>query len=489
MGSVRWVKQQDFCLRIGLLKTIVAIMPRERRGVFRDDVLTKLDKLLFRPLSGFPELWRSAATAFGGNLEELLSKPRREQQGTGPAAATSALLPFHSSQRLSQRQPKALVAKIPISVGSRQLSVADGLLLTSGSSSWGQPIDSATKAKILEWAQGFHLVGAGNQVTERALLLRHLMADEERISRFVRGEPSAWNPFHVTGADRLFFFYHLGEMDQVLWDLAYAVGAMAAGTKIEAEEARRLTAAAMQQLVASLELTKNQVQLLELRGLRGLTKTVVAETQSTGRTTKRTTKKNADHQAIPRCEILVDLGFLEKHVGEGVAGRELDKARSGWSFYVTPAATRFTEVMKTHGRLCRPPWQWELFAQAFGATGMAGTALGSRLAPVEAFQLFMTCYEQVARKAGNTPFESVALLTVFTALTKGSWIEVSQLHGTLRELKRTGALADHVAFAGGNEIDKMFLSIKPGFRRAIEKHLRDDSESGGTTAGGGKTES
>ena len=39
MNVIPWVKQQDFCLRIGMLRALVAILPPHERSVDRGPVL------------------------------------------------------------------------------------------------------------------------------------------------------------------------------------------------------------------------------------------------------------------------------------------------------------------------------------------------------------------------------------------------------------------------------------------------------------------
>lgn len=446
MSSLPWTKLQDFCLRLGLLKTLVAVMPRERRSVLRDEILAKLDKALFGRLSTCPALEAAARVAIGSDVIEIVPESKRTK-----------VLP----------------------------SIADGLLLTSGLSSWGQPIDSGTRTKIMEWGQTAHLLGQGNQITERALLLRHLM-DEAAITAFLGGDKLAWNPFRITPEEKVFFLYHLGEHDHVLWDLAFAVGQLRRGHCIEAEEARQLTAAAMRRVVTAAERSRGFTQLLELRTLRELTKVIEGEmgiatpvTRARGlppgpgkpRGPARASKSNADHQTIPRFEMLVDLGFLEKRVDDGLTGRALDRARSGWTYYVTDAAERFSQALAAIGRTPSPPWHWEVFAQTVGASGLVGTEPPRRATPLEAVEAFLRSYGHVERRAGHSPFQSVALFAIATALPKGLIVEMRDLHRIFLNIKTSGALRDLIGFAAGNEIDGMFLLIRPNGHDALRAHV------------------
>ena len=47
MGSFRWTKLQDFCLRLGLLKVAIALLPRQRRSQVREVLLRRLEDTLW----------------------------------------------------------------------------------------------------------------------------------------------------------------------------------------------------------------------------------------------------------------------------------------------------------------------------------------------------------------------------------------------------------------------------------------------------------
>ncbi|MFL5352678.1 hypothetical protein [Archangium sp.] len=452
MAEIRWTKQQDFCLRLGLLKALVALMPRERRSMTRDAILTKVGTVLFSRLSTIPTLRDAAQHSVGGALSDL-------------------------------------------ETDKKPLTIADGLLMTSGLSSWGQPIDDKTKAKILEWAQNIGFVGQGNQITERALLLRSFF-DETAIARFAAGNPLAWNPFYISPVEQAFFFFHLGEHDELLWNLAFTVGQLGTGTEINAAMARSMLAQAMREFVARLQSTVTMSQVLELRTIRELSQSISAEMEpdrgvnkrlahSKGpsallrpRTnSKRATTKNADHQTIPRFEILVDLGFLEKRTPLELHGKALDRARSSWTYHVTEVAARFSEALAKIGELPVGNWHWKHFAYALGATGLVTTQPVRVAKPEEAFQIFYKSYDKVERRAGHTPFVSVALLTMLNALAHGLVVEIEELHSVLMRAKRGGELSHCLYFAAGNEPDKMFILIRPAFEKSIAAFLSSEAQS------------
>lgn len=452
MARLRWTKLQDFCLRLGLLKALVAVMPPERRSLTRDDILRRLEKAFFGRADTSSLLYQRACAILGADLVELIPKAKR---------------------------------------GTEFPTVADALLISSGLSSWGQPIDAGKVAKVVEWAQTVDLLGQGHQVTERALTLKRVM-DAEAIGRFLSGERLAWNPFALSTKERIFFLYHLGECDQVTWDLAAAAGAYGRGYVITPEEARACTATAMRRFVASAEKSGGVPRVLELRSLRELTRTIEAELKprpagperparfesrsaSSEQARKgRVSQKNADHQAIPRFELLTDLGIVEKPVEEGVRGTDLDQQRSSWKFRVTEFGDRLARALSSRHVVPVPDWHHTSFAHVLCDAGVGGPAEPRLASRPDAADLFLASYGSVERKAGYTPFEAVALHAMITAVANGTVVEIGAMHEVFREIKRTGALTGLVSFAKGNDVHDMFLHIRPDGHDAIRAFVRSE---------------
>jgi hypothetical protein len=370
-------------------------------------------------------------------------------------------------------------------------TVADGLLITSGNSSWGQPIDSAKSSKILEWAHASGFVGPGNQITERGQLLRSLFPSAA-VTAFANGRFEQWNPFLIPRVEQLFFLYHLGELDEMLWRVAVLVGNLGAHFEVSPTGARRIASEAMNAVLARVDRTAPLNEMPRVRVLRELAAMIRAEvaddpraleqlvrrrgpTKSVrpgaARTDRRQTSKNADHQTVPRFEMLVDLGFLTKPVPSGLAGANLWKAKNAWSFVVTPSAASFSKYMREQAVEPVVPWQWHHFAGACGASRPDGAPRKASVADV--VDVLLDSYDHVQRRAGHTPFESVALLTMVRALDTGVTIEIEDIHRAFSELKVSGALGDLVYFAAGNEIDRMFILLKPGAGEALRKWLTD----------------
>jgi hypothetical protein len=439
MVTIPWMKQQDFCLRLGVLRALLAILPPHDRSIDRGHVLRRLDSIFFAPLSSHPSLEARARDALGGKLEKPTIAKALTQHFTG-------------------------------------ITVADGLLVTSPSASWGQPLDQKHSSKILEWGQASGFVGRGNQITERGRLLRSFF-DLDAVKAFAAGKVDAWNPFDIPPIERVFLLYHLGEKDEVLWRVAVAAGLYGAGSTVDTATAHRFTAEAMKVLVARVQDTAPISEYARLRPLRDLAKVIEAEafgqpttarpqqpgpkkpTRLQSRTARHTTK-NADHQAIPRCEMLVDLGILTKKVDRSLVGAALWKAKKSWRFDVTDAGAAFARAVDsatTTGPVA--PWQWQAFARASAAAEFVGNARDVPLCDV--LDLLFEAYRRISRPMGHTPLESVAVLTMLLALAQGKIVEIDTIHRLFLELKASGALQQHLFFAGRNELDRMFVVLRP----------------------------
>lgn len=445
MRRFRWTKQQDFCLRLGLLKVLVAVLRTGRFGTPRDQIVGRLKDILFVP-APIP-LAQAAEEALGARVEEGLSR-------------------------------------------------VDALLLASGSASWGQAILPTTTYKILEWGQATGLVGNGYRITERGQLLVSLM-DQGAIERFMSGDSFAWNPFEITVPERAYLFYHLGEEDELLWQLAMDLGAVEPGRALSAMESYRYTLAGMREVLARAEKAIPMPELPRFRTARELAETIEWELSPEGtppprsrsalpppripgKSTsgpKRKTRKNADHQAIPRFEQLVDLGFLTKRVDPELSGRELDRARRAWTFVVGEAPKRFREVLGPT-RIQDADWHWADFAKAFAAAQVTEGS-GARIATSrEAIAVFLDAYEIAHRPVGQTPFESVAILAMALGLDRGLIVEIRALHDIMLTLKREGKLQEQIFFAAGNEVNRMFILVRPDFGSAFEAYLAAEEVTG-----------
>ena len=435
MRHLRWVKQQDFCLRLGLLKAVVAGMHAGGFGHVRERVVKRFSDCMFAPAA--PGLAEAAKAVLGEAPDE----------------------PFTRS---------------------------DALLLTAGVVSWGQPIKKQTAYKAVEWAQTAGFIAGGYRLSERGELWLKLI-DEEGAARFFAGDECDWNPYRLSVAERAFLCYHLGESDELLWQIAFDAGQYPVGHIFEARDTYQLTLSGLRRV---LERAGDRIPLPELprlRTARELAATIAAEIDPDGAEVpisrkrfppkrrlgeeqsdgKRKTCKNADHQAIPRFEQLVDLGLMSKHIAPGLVGPAARKARAAWRYEVTTALPALRGVIGEHG-LDTPNWMWTKFSDAFVAAAHGGAVSPRHATVIESLALFVEAYDRIRRPVGHTPFEPVALLAATVGMERGLIVEIKPIHDVMLALKSSSSLNDQIAFAAGNDVDRMFVLMKKGFLPAFE---------------------
>ena len=181
---------------------------------------------------------------------------------------------------------------------------------------------------------------------------------------------------------------------------------------------------------------------------------------------KRKANKNADHQTIPRFEQLVDLGFLDKP-DEGSADKKRGAAeRKKWRYRVTDACERWSFSLQqdqTEG-----PFLWHSFART--CLALQGISTSERVAEPSILADYLDrAYEIVSRTAGYNPLDSVALVAMILAINDGVRIEMSDFHRLMLSIKQGSRLPNHAYFASGNDLDRMFILLKPGFAAQVRK--------------------
>lgn len=472
MSRIPWTKFQDFYLRLGFLKVLVAALSPQRRSALNDAIVRRLETPLFDAAPAHTRLWSSVQS-------RITWYPRRTAAGKTIA------------------HPE----------------VAEALLVYGEKESLLYGITRDTTYKILDWGHDVEFVGRGNQITERGLLLRHLLPPAE-LEAFLAGDVLAWNPFVLSLEERLFFLYHLVEIDRVTVEIIEFLARVEPGAVLESAAAAQITCRA---LFRVLDAAKDAIEPRDIsayRTARELACTIAEELGlaefkadcereaprripkpvkpaarksaflggSGGKKARKTTK-NADHQTIPRFEQLVDLGFLNKVSEESNGGESaVLEGRRRWRYTPTPACRRWAEAIR-HCDLARSPFQWHCFARtavsAFSRV-LDRQSLGTTPPPGVLAGYLWTAYERVHRPMGHTPFDSVALQAMIIAASEGIVAEMADFHALMLSIKRRSAFPDHAFFASGNDLDKMFIQLKPGFAeqvRAIPDLLPHASES------------
>ncbi len=445
MPELPWTKYQDFYLRLGFLKLLVAVLSPERRSAANTGIHRSLQSPALAPGKNHPGLFAEALARLG-------------EAASSPEAA--------------------------------EMTVADALLITGDCPSWLTAITHKTAYKVLDWGHDVRFVGAGNQIMERGLLLRHLLP-EDAVHRFLAGDPTAWNPFNLDIPDRLFFLYHLCEIDRVTARVVLHLAEQQPGRVLESLEAARLTCRALFEVLDGARGSVIPRDLPAFRTARELACTIARELgledllKGCGRTTPRVpqarvpstraagspprqTTKNADHQTIPRFEQLADLGFVTKpDAPDRVASSYKTLPRRRWRYQPNESCRAWAHalggVLDSH-----PRWLWHRFGRAAVEAGLSGVEGKTNGLDASSTVTFLSdAYRRAHRPIGHTPFESVALLAMILAASRGYVLEMATLHAGLLALKKHNRLPDHVFFASGNDLDRMFVLFKPGYEERL----------------------
>jgi hypothetical protein len=416
MKFVRY--NSDFFQRVGLLKMLVAVMDPQRRSTAQESITRKLSQLLYGPTSG------------------------------------------------------------------NQTSV-EYFIRNAAGSSWNFSITEPNIKYALEWGRLTGFVGSGNQITERGLLLRHIMGDDA-IASINKGNMNI-NPFDLSLGERLYLLYVHLELDTALQFLLRRLATLPSDEAIRGVDADKITCFAFYDLFLLMGQSRNSSNLLlTLKSLRELIGKMVTELDLAAeipiapvvkpkqtaqfrqkpdqRDRKRT--KTSDHEAIPRFELLVDLGLLTKKVD--AEGPDEEKARKSWRYWPTQNLYDFCSGLPESfdREFC-----WNRFAQCSAAfvSNMATRLDVIHDAPTIARWAY-SAYSLVKRRFGHTPIESVAIITMINALVDSKIVEVKDIHELFMTFKRDNLFSDTVRYAAGNDLDKMFIDIQPEFINEMEKY-------------------
>jgi hypothetical protein len=179
---------------------------------------------------------------------------------------------------------------------------------------------------------------------------------------------------------------------------------------------------------------------------------------------KRT--KTSDHEAIPRFELLVDLGLLTKKVG--AEDRDEEKARKSWKYWPASALVDFSAMMPD---AFDPEFCWSGFARCASTLVSQGTErLDVGRDATFILRRAYDVYSVVRRRFGHTPIESVAVLTMINALAESKVVEVKEVYEFFLGFKLNNLFPETVRYAAGNDLEKMFIDIKPSFVAEVEAH-------------------
>jgi hypothetical protein len=466
MPRLPWTKFQDFYLRIGFLKALVGILDPHRRSVPNEALIRRLERALFSPARARAELWNELVDRFPWAPDVFENLERK------------------SAKRFQATRP----------------TMSEALLLLGGCPSPLDAITPKTAYKILDWGRNLQFIGAGNQITEKGLILRSMLPTEHEA--FLRGDPSSWNPFLLTPRERLFLLFHVAEVDHLTLEIIDELSRSEHARTIEAMAAKEITCRAFFRVLDRGAKQVSSADLPALRRARELASVMAREIQmeNVGSTvlevrqrmprpkkiprtaaglekkaTRRTTK-NADHQTIPRFELLVDLGFLTKPCPNTGDTKATWECRRHWRYQRLPnCATWQLERQRTLDGI--GPWEWRGFARAAVSSEIAMVQRRSDQASMyEIGQFLWSGYRSVRRRVGHTPFHSIAMAAMIEAAASGFAIEMRTFHELFMTLKRRALLQECVFFASGNEIDRMFVVICDDFVDRLKALPPEDLE-------------
>lgn len=429
---------------------LVTVLGGERRSAPADAVVRRLKSPLFDPLAAFPELH--------ARTRGRMSWWTDEKERAGKARPT----------------------------------VAEGLVVDGDLPSLLFAITGPTSYKILDWSRDVGLSGRGNQISERGLILRALI-DRAGADAFAAGDVDAWNPFLLSGPERLFLLFHLLESDRVSLRILDVLGGRECDQRLDVSDASRILAAALRQTLDDAEKSLRPPDIPAFRTASELAATIAAEVGSSGaeaaaipprrgppRPVKhaarrkallggggevRKTTKNADHQTVPRFEQLCDLGFVDKPGGESDLA-----ARRRWRWRATDVARRWKFARDQLG-LPDARFLLEGFARtALHAVG--GVPLGARCSETKVVAAYLAeGYRAIRRPVGHTPLDSIALVACCNAHRDGRAIELADFHRLMLFIKTEGHLEGEVFFASGNDYHKMFVLIREDFVERVTARL------------------
>jgi hypothetical protein len=418
------------------------------------------------------------------------------QQRLGALKVWVALLDSQrrsSTPELMDRRVKTLLLKEPPQRTStrkvkRQFpnNIAESLLAELDAPSLLFTITEKKVHRVRDWGRLFGLSGNGNQITERGLLLQHLIGAEQ-LDLIRTGNWQKANPFLLSLKEKTFFLYLLLELDSVWPYLLRRTAEVRDDVEINGKSADRLTAQAFLDLVADSQPRLFQGDVLRLRDLKelaGIMSSSLAINDSRvgtmlgyRRRPRRSSPRvrsgavqprvnTADDQAIPRFENLVDLGFLAKETPNEIASEDVTSRRDhrlAWRYFVTPLLRRWITAANTAEY--DSSFLWRRFASCAFASFRNST--GQFVSPTQDgcrfLELLQTQYALVRRAIGHTPVESIALTMMISGVDQGFICEMDTVHKFFLALKQEGRFSEFVRFASGNDLDRMFVDIRPGF--------------------------
>ena len=368
--------------------------------------------------------------------------------------------------------------------------LAGKLIIAADSPSYILRITDKYIHEILRWGMICGFVGSGNQISERGLILRNLMG-EEAVSSII-DKSYHINPFRLTKEEKLYFLYRLLEIDSSTYFLIKRLADHEVGDPIDGVSADHIACHSFYDLYQIMNESRSISKDIIVRQLlRDLIGKMVSELGLESdiplrykvqtpmrplRTTKlkdpyraltRKKTNTSDDEAITRFEYLTDLGMLQKKTGGHDCDNEEDVLYS-WKYRVTPVLKKFASKMPDE---YIKDFCYIKFAEA--ATSFIDKECETLTMDNDAIELASRAYEayQLIKKPfGHTSVESIAIITMIKAVCEFKILEVNAIHKFFLHIKTKGLFQNDVFFASGNDLEKMFISLKPNFRNEVTRY-------------------
>ncbi|HUJ30706.1 MAG TPA: hypothetical protein VLY23_05460 [Candidatus Acidoferrum sp.] len=294
----------------------------------------------------------------------------------------------------------------------------------------------------------------------------------------------------MTPMERIFFLYHLSEIDRITLNLIDLLADCHEGIALESSDAGKLASQAFFAVLDEAKPTLSPRFLPDFRVAYDLATVIAAELglevrggssprpkrlprppkvfKKTGPlihtgVPRKKPNKNADHQTIPRFEQLVDLGFLKK---TDVDMQSATPAQRRWRYKPTVYCKLWRDAKHLSVSTNRN-WFWAGFAKTVLNSILRENKQPGDARATDLIRFFSDAYEAVKRPIGHTPLESVALYGMLHAAVEGYVIEIEDFHRMMLTVKKDNLLPDHCFFASGNDIDSMFINCRRGYRERL----------------------
>jgi hypothetical protein len=316
--------------------------------------------------------------------------------------------------------------------------------------------------EIINWGKLYGFIGAGNQITERGLLLRHLMG--EAAVKSILDNTFEVNPFRLTLEEKIYFLFRHFEVDTTIHFVIRRIAAESWKEGIRGVEADKIVCRSLYDLYLLSKENRRGFDAMSLQDEIPLRIGSISQRPSRPnikpeqKNKKRT--KTADHEAISRFEFLADLGLVRKPTGISTESDKKDPRKS-WHYWPTP------DLYNLVARLQAVPAKdfcYHAFASAVTSiVPPAGLTFSPVVDRIDIARRAYEAYLIVKRVFGHTPLESVATVAMIRALADSTILEMAHIHGFFLNLKIKDSFPGIVHFAAGNEMDRMFIDIKPSF--------------------------